>query len=176
MVRLDWHVALVRKMKNACRILVENLNGKGHLEELLIGARAVFGFDPGSGQVGFVVDKVTLGRVFSEYFGFPCQSSFYQILHHYKQLPGAGTIGQSVAAVPSGPSWTTPPTSEKKKELGINLLQIRVDCSKVNRNTGTTKTLLSLHINKYSTYRRTFRMSFTSIRSKALLYTTIALF
>jgi hypothetical protein len=24
-------------------------------------------------QVGFVVDKVALGQVFSEYFGFPCQ-------------------------------------------------------------------------------------------------------
>jgi hypothetical protein len=33
--------------------------------------------------VGFVVDKVSLGRVFSEYFGFPCQSSFHQILHHH---------------------------------------------------------------------------------------------
>jgi hypothetical protein len=29
--------------------------------------------------VGFVVDKVALGQVFSEYFGFPCQSSFHQI-------------------------------------------------------------------------------------------------
>jgi hypothetical protein len=28
-------------------------------------------------QVGFVVDKVALGQVFSEYFGFPCQSSFH---------------------------------------------------------------------------------------------------
>jgi hypothetical protein len=27
-------------------------------------------------HVGFVVDKVVLGQVFSEYFGFPCQSSF----------------------------------------------------------------------------------------------------
>jgi hypothetical protein len=27
-------------------------------------------------QVGFVVDKVTLGQVFSEYFGFPCQKPF----------------------------------------------------------------------------------------------------
>jgi hypothetical protein len=26
--------------------------------------------------VGFVVDKVALGQVFSEYFGFPCQSLF----------------------------------------------------------------------------------------------------
>jgi hypothetical protein len=31
--------------------------------------------------MGFVVDKVALGQVFSEYFGFPCQSSFHQILH-----------------------------------------------------------------------------------------------
>jgi hypothetical protein len=28
-------------------------------------------FDLGSGQVEFVVDKVTLGQVFFEYFGFP---------------------------------------------------------------------------------------------------------
>jgi hypothetical protein len=27
-------------------------------------------------HVGFVVDKVALGQVFSEYFGFTCQSSF----------------------------------------------------------------------------------------------------
>jgi hypothetical protein len=32
-----------------------------------------------SGHVGFVVDKVALGQVFSKYFGFPCQSSFHQI-------------------------------------------------------------------------------------------------
>jgi hypothetical protein len=40
------------------------------------------GFAPGSGQVGFVVDKVALGQVFSENLGFPCQSSFHQLLHH----------------------------------------------------------------------------------------------
>jgi hypothetical protein len=45
------------------------------------------GFDPGSGQVGFVVDKVTLGQVSSEYFRFPCQSSFNQILHYHNH-PG----------------------------------------------------------------------------------------
>jgi hypothetical protein len=48
------------------------------------------------------------GQVFSEYFGFPCHSSFHQILHH--NHPGQATIGQSMAAVPSGPSWTPPPT------------------------------------------------------------------
>jgi hypothetical protein len=39
-------------------------------------------FELRSGNVGFVLDKVTLGQVFSEYFGFPCQSSFHEILHH----------------------------------------------------------------------------------------------
>jgi hypothetical protein len=35
------------------------------------------GFNPGSGQVGFVVDIVAPVQVFSEYFGFPCHS-FHQ--------------------------------------------------------------------------------------------------
>jgi hypothetical protein len=38
-------------------------------------------------QVGFVVDKVALEQVFSEYFGFPYQSSFHQIVHHHNH-PG----------------------------------------------------------------------------------------
>jgi hypothetical protein len=29
-----------------------------------------------SGHVAFVVDKVALGQVFSEYFGFPCKNVF----------------------------------------------------------------------------------------------------
>jgi hypothetical protein len=36
--------------------------------------------------VGFVVDKVALGQVFSEYFGFSCQSLFHQILHQHNYL------------------------------------------------------------------------------------------
>jgi hypothetical protein len=52
-------------------------------------------FKPGSSHVGFVVDKVALGQVFSEYFGFPCQSLFHQFLHNHHHLSfGAGTIGQ----------------------------------------------------------------------------------
>jgi hypothetical protein len=49
--------------------------------------RLVAGFLPrrpgfASGQhVGFVLDKAALWQVFSEYFGFPCQS-FHQFLHH----------------------------------------------------------------------------------------------
>jgi hypothetical protein len=61
-----------------------------------------------SGYVVFVVDKVALGQVSSEYFGFPCQLSFHQILHPHN-LPGAGTIEQLVTDVPSGPSWTPLP-------------------------------------------------------------------
>jgi hypothetical protein len=37
--------------------------------------------------VGFVVDKVAMGQVFFEYFGFPYQSSFHQFLHHHNH-PG----------------------------------------------------------------------------------------
>jgi hypothetical protein len=34
-------------------------------------------------HVGLEVDKAALGQVFSEYFGFPCQSSFHQFVHHH---------------------------------------------------------------------------------------------
>jgi hypothetical protein len=45
--------------------------------------------------LGFVVDKVALGQVFSKYFGFPCQYLFRQFLHnHHHLFSGAGTIGQ----------------------------------------------------------------------------------
>jgi hypothetical protein len=41
----------------------------------------LLGFDPRSSYVGFVADKVALGQVFSQYFGFLCQFSFLQLLH-----------------------------------------------------------------------------------------------
>jgi hypothetical protein len=66
------------------------------------------------------VDKVALGRVLFEYFGFSCQSSFHQILHHHNHS-GQATIGQSVAVVPSGPSWTQTPTKLIKKKLTLML-------------------------------------------------------
>jgi hypothetical protein len=37
-------------------------------------------------HVGFVVDKAALRQVFSEYFGFPCQS-FHRFLHYHNH-PG----------------------------------------------------------------------------------------
>jgi hypothetical protein len=68
--------------------------------------------------VGFVVDKVALGQVFSEFFGFLCQFSFHRLLHthhhhHHHPSSGAATIGQKVADVPSGLSLI--PAQEKKK-------------------------------------------------------------
>jgi hypothetical protein len=39
------------------------------------------------------MDKVALGQVFSKYFGFPCQSSFYQLPHsHHHLSSGAGAM------------------------------------------------------------------------------------
>jgi hypothetical protein len=77
--------------------------------------------------VGFVVDKVALGQVFSEYFGIPCQVSFHQLLHiHHHLSSGAVTTGQTVADVPSGLSLT-PPQETKKRityPLHITLLNL----------------------------------------------------
>jgi hypothetical protein len=72
-------------------------------------------FEPRSGHVGFIVNKVVLGRVFFECFGFPCQFSFHRLLHiHHHLSSGAGTIVQLVADVPSGLSLT--PTQKKTKK------------------------------------------------------------
>jgi hypothetical protein len=56
-------------------------------------------FNPGSGYVGSVVNKVAMGQVFSEYFSFPRKSSFYW-LHHTHLPSGAGRMGPPVASVP----------------------------------------------------------------------------
>jgi hypothetical protein len=82
--------------------------------------RLVAGFPPRPGfqlrscHVGFVVNKMALGQVFSEYLGFLCQFSFHRLLHIQHHLSsGAGTIGQLVADVPSGLSLT--PSQETKE-------------------------------------------------------------
>jgi hypothetical protein len=73
------------------------------------------GFDLRSCHAGFVVDKVALGQVFSEYFGFPCKFSFHRLLHtHHHLSSGADAVGQIAADVPSGLSLTSP--QEIKKE------------------------------------------------------------
>jgi hypothetical protein len=56
--------------------------------------------------MGFVVDEVALGQIVSEYFGFP---ALHRLLHNPSSSSssyGAGTVGQTVAAVPSGLSLT----------------------------------------------------------------------
>jgi hypothetical protein len=58
-------------------------------------------FDPRSGHVRSVVNKVALGQVFSEYFGFPCQFFYHQMLHTHLSSRG-DTTGQLVTDVPSG--------------------------------------------------------------------------
>jgi hypothetical protein len=68
------------------------------------------GFEYRSRRVGFVVDKVALWQVFSEYFGFPLPILIPPSAPHSSS--GAGTIGQTVADVPSGLSLT--PTEETK--------------------------------------------------------------
>jgi hypothetical protein len=50
----------------------------------------------------FVVDKVAVGQVFSEYFVFPCQFSFHQLLRTHNLSSGAGIIGQLVADIRNG--------------------------------------------------------------------------
>jgi hypothetical protein len=59
--------------------------------------------------VGFVVEKLAVGQVFSEFFGFPCQFSFYRLLHTHHLSSGAGKTGQIVADVPSGISLSPHP-------------------------------------------------------------------
>jgi hypothetical protein len=79
--------------------------------------------------VGFVVDKVALGQVFSMYFGFPCQFSFHRLFHihhHHHLSSGAGTIGQIVAAVPSGFSLTPPQETKKKNQLKYTVVKLRI--------------------------------------------------
>jgi hypothetical protein len=72
--------------------------------------------------VGFVLDKMALGQVFSECFRFPCQFSFHRLLHiHHHLSSGAGTTGQTVADVPSELSLT-PPKETKKKLLIVQII------------------------------------------------------
>jgi hypothetical protein len=74
-------------------------------------------FEPGSGHVGFMEDKMALEQVFSEYFGFPCQS-FHRLLQDRHLLSGAGTIGQMVPAVPSALSLTATQETKQNKHSG----------------------------------------------------------
>jgi hypothetical protein len=83
------------------------------------------GCEPGSGQVGFVVDKVALGQVFPEYFGFPCQSSFHQILYHHNH-PGQVQYAIQWPMCQVDTTWTQPPPpphyANSKKKIPLQEL------------------------------------------------------
>jgi hypothetical protein len=66
-------------------------------------------------HVEFVMEKVTLGQVFSEYFGFPCQFLSHRLLHTHHLSSGVGTTGQLVGNVPSRLTLTQ--HQETKKEV-----------------------------------------------------------
>jgi hypothetical protein len=99
--------------------------------------------------VGFVVDKVALGQVFSEYFGFPLSVSFHWCsitrknekkriifitgLHNKPQGCGA-----SVASAAG--SYTT------KKKSRLVLVAWRDDTSSINRRSGYFAMTLSCGI------------------------------
>jgi hypothetical protein len=86
---------------------LHRLNYPGYMAKVKVPPK----LEPRSGHVGFVVDKVALGLIFSECFGFPCQFSFRRLLHTHHLSSGAGTIGQLVADVNK---WTEScPTPEK---------------------------------------------------------------
>jgi hypothetical protein len=77
-----------------------------------------------AGHVGLAVDKVALQQVFSEYFSFPCQSSFHQFLHHYNH-PGLAqqTYWQSQCSV--DPIGLHTPLFELKKKKRTRKLVLK---------------------------------------------------
>jgi hypothetical protein len=62
--------------------------------------RRLPGIEPGSDHVEFMY-KETRGQIFSEYFGFPCQS-FHRQLHTHQIPSVTGAIGQIVTNAPNG--------------------------------------------------------------------------
>jgi hypothetical protein len=71
--------------------------------------------------VGFVLGKVALGQVFSDYFGFPCQFLLHRLLHTHHLSSGAGIIGQLVADVRNGGRLTPPQETKLKKPSGYSV-------------------------------------------------------
>jgi hypothetical protein len=73
--------------------------------------------------------KVALEQVFSEYFGFPCQSLFRQFLHsHHHLSSGAGTIGQYWPQYQETQSRPTKNNKKLKKKI-MNILKRTGLCS-----------------------------------------------
>jgi hypothetical protein len=59
-------------------------------------------FDPKPGHMGFMVHKMALRHIFSEYFGFSYQSLNRMLHSDYHPSSGVGTTGHTVDDVTSG--------------------------------------------------------------------------
>jgi hypothetical protein len=119
-----------------------------------------YGFESGSGRMGFVVDKVALGKVSSGYFDFLCQFAFHRLLHnhhHHHLSSGASTIGQTVADVASGLSLT--PWEKKANKCSRPILENSLVFIWEHFNSSTYKKswvfLLALNLQYTELYQRT---------------------
>jgi hypothetical protein len=112
------------------------------------------GFEPRSDHVGFVMDQVALGQIFSEYFRFPSQFLFHRLLHIHHLSPGAGTIGRLVADVRSRLKSHPNPRNFKKKTkakftwtlISSAICLSKRKCFQRNRRTYEKHSLCLVHI------------------------------
>jgi hypothetical protein len=101
--------------------------------------------------VGFVVDKVALGRVFSDYFGFPCQSSFHQLLHNHPHLSsGADTMGQKWSQY-KGLSPTPLAIKRRYHIYKINRDRLHMNDTNINTHNAIFETLQALNTREHKT-------------------------
>jgi hypothetical protein len=75
------------------------------------------GFATGQ-YVVFQVDKAALGQVFSEYFGFPCQASYHQFLHHHNH-PGLAQQAYWWPQCRTDPVGLHPPLHQFKENMSL---------------------------------------------------------
>jgi hypothetical protein len=79
---------------------------------------------PRGWQMGYVVDKVASGQVFSEYFGFPCQNhSFHQLHHHHHN----SKIKRKIEVLPIGEEPRVAPLKGAQGSKVSKLAQRNVD-------------------------------------------------
>jgi hypothetical protein len=74
-----------------------------------------------------MVDEVAIGQVFSEYFGFLCQSSFHQFLHNHHHLSWGLYNRVVIAAVPNGLK-SNPTNNNNDEEIAteVGIVQFEV--------------------------------------------------
>jgi hypothetical protein len=103
------HIRHTLALSSSVSIKIHDLMAMSYLRRLVAGLpQRRLGFEPTSGHVGFMVDKVALGQVFSKYFGLPCQFSFHRLICAHHLSTGTDTIDQTETDVPSGLSLSPP--------------------------------------------------------------------